>query len=371
MDRGRDPFLDAVLSLPVQCIAVNDHSWPADAVAAVWERLSWWTWTEENQAALDACWDAGADALATLLAGEYGAHWPDVFKRLAEQRAPAFCAAVRTAVAAGRIRCRQRFLDADGPFETAVWLGAYIHVARDRGPRAWPAAQRLLCPVCGDAFWAGNVSGTWMLRQYGPPHYCPSCCCRAKFGGTVDTAEGVIEGLRRLAAATGAIPTAGFPVRVSIAGLPRRRRDEVMRALVTTPTREQVARHLPGTWLQSLQAAGLVGDAWRPARGTYSTAADGHACRSLAERSIDDWLAAAGIAHTPEPPYPGSRRRADWLLDDGTFVEYAGLLDDEGYRAKMRDKAEAAALAGIRLLVLQPEDLADLPGAFAAWLPLP
>lgn len=150
-------------------------------------------------------------------------------------------------------------------------------------------------------FWAGNVSGSWMLRQYGPPRYCPTCCCRAKFGGTPDRAEDVKEGLLRLAAGIQSIPAAGLTDQISIAGLSPERRDVVMQGLVTAPTREQVCKFFPGSWPQSLQAVGLVDDAWRPARGTYSTAADGHPCRSIAERSIDDWLASAGIDHSPEP----------------------------------------------------------------------
>jgi hypothetical protein len=83
----------------------------------------------------------------------------------------------------------------------------------------------------------------------------------------------------------------------------------------------------------------------------------------LAERTVDDFLTARGIAHTPEPAYPGSTRRADWSLPDGTYVEFAGLLGDAEYRAKIAEKRAIAAAAGVQLIVLVPEDLPDLARA--------
>jgi hypothetical protein len=52
--------------------------------------------------------------------------------------------------------------------------------------------------------------------------------------------------------------------------------------------------------------------------------------------------------------------RADWRLSDGTFVEYAGLLADSGYRDRLVTKIERAAVAGIPVLVLSPNDLVRL-----------
>lgn len=127
------------------------------------------------------------------------------------------------------------------------------------------------------------------------------------------------------------------------------------------------------SWIEVLRTTGIVSDAWRPARGTYCIAADGHPCRSLAERTIDDWLSHHGIEHQIEPVWPPhpdlnahGRRRADWHLPDGTYVEYAGLTSDD-YLAKIQAKRQLAQHAGIKLIVLTPLDLANLTEVLGAW----
>jgi hypothetical protein len=161
------------------------------------------------------------------------------------------------------------------------------------------------------------------------------------------------------------IPAQQFAESTRIGELALDVRDRAMAALVCTPSVEVMVEALDvgparGKWLRVLQTVGLVDEAWRPARGTYCLAADGHACRSLGERAIDDYLSANGIAHEPEPHYPGTALRADWRLDDGTFIEYAGLLSDVDYRDRLVAKIERASAAGIPVLVLTPDDLLQL-----------
>ena len=54
---------------------------------------------------------------------------------------------------------------------------------------------------------------------------------------------------------------------------------------------------------------------------------------------------------------------ADPRYPDGTFIEYAGLLSDAGYRARIEEKRQLAVAAGVPLIVLVPEDLIDLARA--------
>ena len=111
-------------------------------------------------------------------------------------------------------------------------------------------------------------------------------------------------------------------------------------------------------------AAEIVGDTWRPAWGTWCRARDGHRCRSPLEKSIDDWFASRDVAHECEPYWsahpalnPSGRKRADWLLADGTYVECAGMIDQPDYAAKITLKRELADELGIPLIVVGPTDL--------------
>jgi len=82
-----------------------------------------------------------------------------------------------------------------------------------------------------------------------------------------------------------------------------------MAALTRTPAQEEI-REILGCkdWFGVFQASGLAGDAWRPEGSKFGIGfcrgIDGHMCRSLLEKSVDDWLAQHGVAHKCEPRYP-------------------------------------------------------------------
>lgn len=131
------------------------------------------------------------------------------------------------------------------------------------------------------------------------------------------------------------------------------------------------------TWAEWLHRAGLLSDGLRTGRGTVTVATDGHPCRSMLERHIDDFLHHSGIDHDIEPAYPWHPElnttglRADWLLDDGTYVEALGMPDDPAYAAKVARKRQLADALSIPLVTLTAEDLNRLPDVFAAWQPVP
>jgi hypothetical protein len=153
-------------------------------------------------------------------------------------------------------------------------------------------------------------------------------------------------------------------------------RDQRMRALMAMPPFITIKRVLrQKDWLGVLQAAGLVGEAWRPSRGTWCRANDGHRCRSLMEKAIDDWFSHHEVAHECEPRWPrhhelnpSGQKRADWLLDDGTFVECAGMLESEAYADKIIQKRRLAMALGIPLIVVGPTDMHRLATIFACQL---
>ncbi len=121
-----------------------------------------------------------------------------------------------------------------------------------------------------------------------------------------------------------------------------------------------------GSWLQALILAGVLKDGThQTSRGVRCIAIDGHICNSLAEKTVDDWLYSHDISHEKEPLYPYHARlnpykmRADWKTQD-ILIEYAGLMDEPDYAAKMKAKQEIAIEFGLSLIILEPKHILDL-----------
>ncbi|MEU7673572.1 hypothetical protein AB0C42_01990 [Micromonospora taraxaci] len=213
--------------------------------------------------------------------------------------------------------------------------------------------------------------------------YCFDCCILAGQGVLRDNGtdgpwtDATIWAIRRLAEIEfSGPPSKGQLARISLTDPDLA--DEAMLCRFLIPrTNSLTAR--PGrrrrTWTDWLKVAGLLAEASRPARGILSVATDGHLCRSMFERHIDDFLHHHGIAHEVEPHYPRHHLlnttglRADWLLGDGTYVEALGMLEQDAYAAKVQRKTELANLFDIRLITVQPQDLHRLPEIFADWIP--
>ena len=128
-------------------------------------------------------------------------------------------------------------------------------------------------------------------------------------------------------------------------------------------------------WTDWLAQAGLLTDGVRTSRGIVVMAKDGHLCRSLLERQIDDFLYDHGVAHQTEPHYPFDAEhnlngyRADWKLADGTFVEALGFPNKPEYMARVANKLALADRCGIRVVTVTADDLPRLALIFGTWLP--
>ncbi len=128
-------------------------------------------------------------------------------------------------------------------------------------------------------------------------------------------------------------------------------------------------------WTDWLAQAGLLATGVRTTRGTTVVAKDGHMCRSLLERVIDDFFFDHGIAHEIEPAYPydpelnRNGSLADWKLHDGTFVEALGFPNRTDYMAKAERKIRLADGHKIPLVTLTENDLNRLEKIFERWLP--
>ena len=81
-------------------------------------------------------------------------------------------------------------------------------------------------------------------------------------------------------------------------------------------------------------------------------------CFSLGEKTVDDFLTDLRLEHEKEPPYPQSNLRADFRVG-ATFVEFLGLKGNSDYDEKTSAKKRLCAAAGIRLLLIEPKDLAS------------
>lgn len=130
------------------------------------------------------------------------------------------------------------------------------------------------------------------------------------------------------------------------------------------------------SWSERLVDSGVTADGTRPSWGMYSRAIDGHWCRSLLERQIDDFFHHHGIPHEPEPKYPHDpevnpreRFRADWKLADGTFVKAFGALGRPDYAKKAEIKRQLAARHNIPLIELTASDTHRLDDIFQTHLP--
>lgn len=244
-------------------------------------------------------------------------------------------------------------------------------------PERKPRPRRLSCRFCGTVF-VDLAQPQWLVRWSGPPRYCTPCLQRIHH---LDVRvkppfrkQELVEGLQHLSAALGGPPPMTLIGRDAQSGRPLhraedpRRRDRIAEALIAVPRFPRFAtKFRTADWLDVLEAAGIIDGAIRRARGTSVRASDGTWMRSLSEKHVDDYLSSAGIAHEHEPAWPphptlnpSGRRRADWRLEDGTFVEYAGLAGDAAYDKKIQEKILLADALGIPLIVLTEPDLLRL-----------
>lgn len=293
------------------------------------------------------------------------------------------------------------------PYVTrSIWkndqIATCLHVAAQvirqfGGPTDAEVSASRKCALCGTKFVVASLPAVVVLRV-GSTRYCLTCCHEAASGVVADhkdddMTEGVHAALRELAALFGGPPSRsqlqtllgsshdGEATHVSNDVDPARDRQMLLRMALPMDdlgsSNWGLEEARSRSWTEWLQTAGLLEDGWRPGFGTYSTATDGHPCRSMLERHIDDFFYAHGIEHEVEPYYPYHPQlnvtgfRADWRLGDGCFVEAAGLTSRPKYNEKLARKRALAAATGIELVVVSEPDLPRLAQVFARWLGTP
>lgn len=247
-------------------------------------------------------------------------------------------------------------------------MSAYLH-------RLSEQSQYYCCVICGWTFRPCDLPGYLYMEDEDGTDFCHTCLMSmfspgGKQGHQMrmfsESRPHMLDALSTLVELMGFVPPQDFRSVKTLRRAERERRPRVVMHLWKMRGLDEYQRKF-GSWAETLIAADvLTDDCFPTGRGTRCFALDGHRCRSLEERQIDDWLYKAGIPHTTEPPYPphpilnpDGLRLADWRVGD-VLIEYWGLAGMKAYDERMKSKRELAKEVGISLIEIYPNDLYDL-----------
>jgi hypothetical protein len=355
------------------------ETWPPikDVMSWGWTRFD--IWPLKAQEKFDQLWPINGDDWVDSLIDDYGSNWHNALPILATRDQPEFLSMLQSASESGEIMISGTY--AGNPDITVHESLSHAPWARTVKRRSWAFPFPNHCAICGTGYYVDTIR-YFLLRKWGHTRVCPRCLFIASYGIPEIShlyrnfsLGDAINYLQALASYSQTIPPQSFRETLSSPGFDPNLLDNILAIMICIPTASKIREMAGGIpWLNVLQLAGLVGEAWRPAYGTLCTASDGHSCRSLAERSIDDWLSKRGISHQVEPLWPKDielnprgRLRADWELNDGTYIEYAGLKSKE-YNSKIEKKRKLASKSNLKLIILFPEDLQHLDVIFQPWI---
>ncbi|WP_339304609.1 hypothetical protein NST33_18650 [Paenibacillus sp. FSL L8-0435] len=103
----------------------------------------------------------------------------------------------------------------------------------------------------------------------------------------------------------------------------------------------------------------------------FHKASDGTVCLSNAELSITEFFIENNISFEKEVPYTefvddprSGKKRCDWVLEDGSVIEYFGMPERERYKEKMNQKIIICKENDIKLIALYRKDLNKLHKIF-------
>jgi len=218
------------------------------------------------------------------------------------------------------------------------------------------------CIICGEKYFEADV-GAFYDYPSKPLFYCPNCLSSALYSHNKKrkTREEMKDDLSKVTEMLGYIPSKDY-----VSKLSREKFIEVMPLLVEISPVEIYELEF-GTWFNALIESNVLDDgSIRRIVGTTCVSKDGHECRSIAEKIIDDWFYNNNISHIIEPYYPydeelnpNSNLRADWKVDN-IFVEFFGLSGFRDYGEKVILKKKLVDKTNISLLEIYPDDLYNL-----------
>jgi len=230
-----------------------------------------------------------------------------------------------------------------------------------------PKSRLLVCSGCGISFMDWSVESRIAERVGYKILFCKDCYIKAFWGINNELQDNneMLEHLSSLANLLGVIPTRDFRMKLDLSNATEESQIAIVKILRIMPPYEKFLDEF-GSWLQALILANVLENGTqRTSRGIRCIANDGHVCNSLAEKMIDDWLSVHAINHEKEPTYPyhaqlnTSRMRADWKVQD-IMIEYAGMMNEPSYAAKIKAKQDLAKEFHIAIVILEPKDILDL-----------
>lgn len=233
------------------------------------------------------------------------------------------------------------------------------------------------CVLCGSTFypqskheWVGLV----------PPIYCGICLEMGMSASTDffrklgfksdERVANFTTGIQIYADYFGFIPSVSNQKRtvlsqLFVSGIDIEELNFSMKVSSLLPWKDTVS-DLFGSWAHLLEASGLLSARQRGRGGHQSIASDGHHCLSLGERAICEFLTKNGMVHDKEPMYPlhdvlnpNGLLRGDFLVN-GTIIEFAGMMSNLEYAARMAEKQKLAKAFKISWMKLEASSLNDL-----------
>jgi len=334
----------------------------------------------------DHLWPAEADTLFEQLAETYRGYAFRVFRRIAFHTIPDLDVKIRQIVESDPTGRYFMHLDAEqaklfwnGPISSFPWgtgSSMAVHWAagfaftRIRRHIRWDPFPVRRCTLCGTEML--HLREIAFFRDAAPGRWCVAC---TSVDSLRSTAKEVTAAINAYVRATDVIPIDRATINKTPHGNSGMARDVVVATQLTIPNDFGLKKLGLWPWPQALVAAGVVEEFIKTKRGYQSEASDGHWCKSMFERQIDDYLTSHAINHEHEPKWPmhpqlnpREAKRADWRLTDGTMVEAAGMLDDPVYAANFEIKRALAAAFDIPLIVVTPEMVLTLDRVFERWL---
>ena len=128
----------------------------------------------------------------------------------------------------------------------------------------------------------------------------------------------------------------------------------------------ETIKEMFGSWAHLLEESGLLSQRQRGRGGHQSFASDGHLCLSMGERAVCEFLTKNNVVHEREPMYPFDEKlnpngllRGDFLVGR-LIIEFAGMMSNTDYAARMKTKEKLAKSRDIPWLKLQTSTLDDL-----------